>query len=315
MERIIQPKRKNLRKHVQDFFAPQHLVLQAMLIPALLALILFSYLPMSGIIISVKEYTLGKGFFDGKWVGLKYFEQVLSDETFWRAARNTIVISSLHMLITFPAPIILALMFNESSLHRIKKISQTCSYLPNFLSMVVVASFWQLILGNNGLVNNVLKELGMITQSIAFWTTPEYYYPLELLVSLWKGTGWSAIIYFSAITNVSEEVYEAAVVDGAGRFRRVFSIVLPCIIPTIAVNWIMSISGLFRGSFDTSYLLGNAFNRDVSYVLEYYITETGLSRLRYSYATAIGQIQSVVSLVLLFAANALSKRFADTSIF
>ncbi len=314
MEKMIHP-RKSLRQHLKLFFAPQQLSLQAMLVPALLALFLFSYLPMSGIVISVKEYTLGKSFFAGDWVGLKFFHQVLTDDTFWRAARNTLTISCLHMIFVFPAPVLLALMFNESSLRRIKKFSQTCSYLPNFLSMVVVASFWQLLLGNNGLVNNALKSLHLIDQSIGFWTTPEYYYPLEVLVSLWKSTGWSAIIYFSAITNVSEEVYEAAVVDGAGRFRRMFSIVLPCIIPTVAVNWIMSISGLFRGSFDTSYLLGNAFNRDYSYVLEYYITETGLSRLRYSYATAIGQIQSVVSLILLFSANALSRRFADTSIF
>ncbi len=314
MEKMVHP-RKSLRQHLKLFFAPQQLSLQAMLVPALLALFLFSYLPMSGIIISVKEYTLGKSFFAGDWVGLKFFRQVLTDDTFWRAARNTLTISCLHMIFVFPAPVLLALMFNESSLRRIKKFSQTCSYLPNFLSMVVVASFWQLLLGNNGLVNNALKSLNLIDQSIGFWTTPEYYYPLEVLVSLWKSTGWSAIIYFSAITNVSEEVYEAAVVDGAGRFRRMFSIVLPCIIPTVAVNWIMSISGLFRGSFDTSYLLGNAFNRDYSYVLEYYITETGLSRLRYSYATAIGQIQSVVSLILLFSANALSRRFADTSIF
>ena len=312
----IQPKkRKTVRQRILGFFDPQQLVLQLMVLPALAALIIFSYLPMSGIVISVKEYTLGRGFFDGKWVGAKYFLKAFNDPTFWMAAKNTLTISSLHMLICFPMPVILALMYNESSFRRLKKFSQTCSYIPHFLSMVVVASFWQLLLGTDGVVNDVLLKLRLIDAPVGFWTTPEYYYPLEILISIWKGIGWDAIIYFAAITAVDQEVYEAAIVDGAGRMRRIISIILPCILPTVAIKWIMSISGLLRGSFDTSYLLGNGFNHNLSYVLEYFITENGISKMKYSYSTAVGQIQSVASLLLLAIANFISKKVTETSIF
>lgn len=312
---VIPEKRSTLTQKIQGFFKPQQLVLLMMVLPAMTALIVFSYIPMSGIVISVKEYTLGKGFFDGNWVGMKYFTKAFTDETFWMATRNTLTISLLHMVFCFPAPVLLALMYNESSLRKLKRFSQTCSYIPHFLSFVVVAAFWQLLLDSDGLVNDALIRLGWITEPIGFWTTPEYYYGIEIIISLWKGIGWDAIIYFAAITAVDQEVYEAALVDGAGRFRRVFSIVMPCILPTVAIKWIMSVSGLFRGSFDASYLLGNNFNREVSYVLEYFITERGISKMKFSYSTAIGQIQAVASLLLLAAANMISKKVTETSIF
>lgn len=308
-------KKKSLKQRFFGFFAPQQLVLQLMVIPALAALIIFSYIPMSGIVISVKDYTLGRGFFDGKWVGAKYFLKAFDDPTFWMAARNTVTISALHILICFPMPVILALMYNESSMAKFKKFSQTCSYIPHFLSMVVVVSFWQLLLGTDGVVNDILQRLRLIDAPIGFWTTAEYYYPLEIIISIWKGVGWDAIIYFAAITAVDQEVYEAAIVDGAGRIRRIVSIVLPCILPTVAIKWIMSISGLLRGSFDTSYLLGNGFNHHLSYVLEYFVTENGISKMKYSYSTAVGQIQSVASLILLVIANFISKKVTETSIF
>lgn len=220
----ITPKKKTLAEKIRGFFSPQQLVLLMMVLPAMTALIVFSYIPMSGIVISVKEYTLGKGFFDGKWVGAKYFLKAFNDETFWMTTRNTLTISLLHMVFCFPAPVFLALMYNESSMRRLKRFSQTCSYIPHFLSFVVVAAFWQLLLDSDGLVNDVLMRLGLIHEPIGFWTTPEYYYVLEVIISLWKGIGWDAIIYFAAITAVDQEVYEAALVDGAGRFRRVFSI-------------------------------------------------------------------------------------------
>jgi len=219
------------------------------------------------------------------------------------------------MLFNFPMPIFLALMFNESSLTRVKKFAQTSSYLPHFFSAVVIAAFWQLLLGSDGVVNQVMMALGLINEPIGFWTNPDYYYGIRIVMGWWSGAGWDAIIYFSAITAVSQEIYEAAIVDGAGRLRRIFNIVLPCILPTIAIKWIMSISGLFRGSFDMSYLLGNGFNHDISYVLEYFITEKGLSQMKYSYSTAIGQIQAVASLILLMIANGISKRITEVSIF
>lgn len=306
---------KPATRGIRGFFTGTQLTLQAMVLPAVIAVAVFSFIPMSGILIAFKEYKLGKSLFAGEWIGLKYFIEIFHDKMFFQSARNTLIISLLDLLFCFPAPILLALMFNESPLHRFKRIAQTSSYLPNFLSYVVVASFWQILLDKQGLVNNLTASLGLIQRPIEFWTTKEYYWPLSVVVSLWKGTGWGAIIYFAAITNVSEEVYEAAIVDGAGRFRRVFSIILPAIMGTVVVMWIMRMSGLFKASFDQSYLLGNAFNRDVSYVLEYYIIETGLNRLRMSYSTAINLLQSVVALMLLFLANSIARRASDSAIF
>ncbi len=311
----LKPRQRTPRAYFSGLFDRHQLTLQAMVLPAVISVIIFSILPLSGILIAFKEYTLGKPLFSGEWIGLKYFKEIFTDKMFFQSARNTLVISLLDLLFCFPAPIILALMFNESPMRRFKKIAQTASYLPNFLSYVVVASFWQILLDPKGLVNSALTQLGAISMPIEFWTNKDLYWPLSVIVSLWKGTGWGAIIYFAAITNVSEEVYEAAMVDGASRFRRVFSIVLPAIMNTVIVMWIMRMSGLFRASFDQSYLLGNAFNREVSYVLEYYIIEMGLQRFRMSYSTAVNLLQSVMALVLLFIANTVARKVSDSAIF
>lgn len=311
----LNPQRRTASAFARGLFNRHQLTLQIMVLPALVSVVIFSILPLSGVLMAFKEYTLGKPLFSGEWIGFKYFKEVFSDKMFLQSARNTLVISLMDLAFCFPAPILLALMFNESPMRRFKRISQTASYLPNFLSYVVVASFWQILLNQKGLVNNALTQLGLIAAPIEFWTDKSYYWPLSVVVSLWKGTGWGAIIYFAAITNVSEEVYEAAIVDGAGRFRRVFSIVLPAIMNTVVVMWIMRMSGLFRASFDQSYLLGNAFNREVSYVLEYYIIETGLQRFRMSYSTAINLLQSVMALILLFIANTVARKVSDSAIF
>ena len=308
-------KRRSPGQYIRGFFTGQQLTLQLMMVPAMAALIIFHYIPMTGIVISVKEYTLGKGFFDGPFVGVKYFSKALNDRTFWMALRNTVILSTLSLIFSFPMPIILALMFNESSMRHMKKFAQTSSYLPHFFSSVVVAAFWQLLLSSDGVVNEVLARLGLISSPIGFWTDPKYYYGIRIVMSWWSTAGWNAIIYFAAITSVSADVYEAAIVDGAGRMRRIISIILPCILPTIAIKWIMSVSGLFKSSFDMSYLLGNDFNHDISYVLEYFITEKGLSQMKYSYSTAIGQLQALASLIMLALANAISKKVTEVSIF
>jgi putative aldouronate transport system permease protein len=222
--------------------------------------------------------------------------------------------SLLNLLFVFPAPIVLAMVFNEAPFKRWKRVVQTASYLPHFLSYVVVASLWRMLLDRAGLVNTALMGLHLIRQPVEFWTTAQYYWPLSVLVNLWQGIGWGAIIYLAAIANVNEEIYEAAIIDGAGRFRRIMSIMLPAISKTIVVMLILQISGLFRSNFDQSYLLGNPFNRDRSYVLEYYVLDMGLSMMRYSFATAANLVQSVVSLILLLATNAVANRVNQSGI-
>ena len=296
-------------------FKKGELVLQAMVLPAIISIVIFSLIPISGIVISFMNYRLGSNIFRNEWVGLKHFFDMFSDRYFLQALRNTFIISLLDLAFCFPAPIILALIFNEIPLRRFKKFAQTASYLPHFLSYVVVAAFWKILLDSDGVVNSILTLFGMIQSPVEFWTTKELYWPLTVVVSLWKGVGWGAIIYFAAITNVNMEVYEAAIVDGAGRLRRVISIILPTMMGTIAVLFILRMAGLLNASFDQSYLFGNPFNREVSYVVSHYTIDMGLRQLRLSYATAISFLQSVVSLFLLLLTNAIAKKIRGSSIF
>ncbi len=298
----------------KSFFRKENLTLQLMVFPALLAILIFQYLPMAGVTISFMDYSIPRGFMGSTWVGLKHFQEMFSDKYFYLALRNTLVISSLGFIFCFPAPIILALIFNESPFGKFKKFVQTSSYLPHFLSYVVVASLWTLLLDKKGLINNLLMNTGIVQSPVEFWTNPSMYWPLAILLNLWQGTGWGAIIYMASITNLNDEVYEAAIVDGAGRMRRIVSIILPTMKSTIIVMMIFSISGLFRSNFDQSYLLGNPFNRDKSYVLEYYVVDMGLNLMRYSYSTAVNLVQSAISIILFLAANQIARKVNDNGI-
>lgn len=299
----------------KSFFEKDNITLQLMVFPAFLAIFLFCYLPMFGVIIAFKDYSIPKGILGSPWIGLKNFFEMFNDTYFYISLRNTLVLSLLGFLFCFPAPIILAIVFNEAPFRKFKRLVQTSSYLPHFLSYVVVASLWTLLLDKNGLVNNLLLNTGLIKNPVEFWTDPNMYWPLAIILNLWQGTGWGAIIYLAAITNLNEEVYEAAIVDGAGRLRRIISIILPTISSTIVIMLIFSISGLFRSNFDQSYLLGNPFNRDRSYVLEYYVVDMGLNLMRYSFATAVNLVQSTISILLLLGANFVSRKVNDNGLF
>lgn len=289
--------------------------LQAMVIPGILFLLVFMYIPMIGISIAFLDYKITLGYFKSPFAGLKYFQQVFTDPLFYRAFKNTFLLSLYGILLGFPAPILLALVLNEIPSVKYKRTIQTCSYLPNFISYVVVASMWILFLSKKGLVNQFLGSLRLIDTPIEFWMTADYWRLLATGVNVWKGVGWGAIVYLAAIAGISEELYEAAVIDGAGRLRRIWSITIPNLSNIVSVLLILSMGGLVRSSLDTSYLLGNLFTRDVSYVVEYYTLEMGLELGRYSFSTAVGVIQSVLALTLVLLANWTSGKLTGKRIF
>lgn len=315
MERAIRKKEKAPVRGTRWERFRRQLPYQMMVWPGMIFLLIFAYIPIAGLVIAFQDYSLSTSYFSNPWVGLKHFQAFLTDSTFWMAFRNTIQLSLLRMFFVFPMPIILALALNEIPALKFKKTVQTCSYFPHFMAYVVVAALWKDILSSGGLVNNFLMQMGWITEPIAFWTDPGKFKVLATIVELWKGTGWSAIIYFAAITGINSELYEAARIDGAGRFAQMRYITVPEIMNTIIIMFILSIGGLVSGNLNVSQLLGNAFTKPESYIIEYYTLEVGLGTMRYSYATAIGMFQSVISVALVLFANFLSKKYQDVGLF
>lgn len=289
--------------------------LQAMTLPGIVFLLIFAYIPMIGLIIAFQDYKITLGYLHSPFAGLKYFREMVGDPAFWPAFRNTVLLSLYGIMLGFPAPIVLALVLNEIPHLRFKRFVQTTSYLPHFISYVVVAAMWIMLLQSKGLVNQFLLLTGLVKAPVDFLTNPGIWRALATGINIWKGVGWGAIIYLAAITSIDPELYEAAVIDGAGRLRRIASITVPNMAGIISVLLILNMGGLVRASLDTSYLLGNYFTRSTSYVLEYYTLEMGLELGRYPFATAIGITQSTLALVLVLGANWVSGRISGRRIF
>lgn len=288
---------------------------QLMIWPGMIFLVIFSYIPIAGLVIAFQDFSLSTSYFNNPWAGLKHFKAFLNDSTFWMAFRNTIELSLLRMFFIFPMPILLALIINEIPYTKYKKFVQTCSYFPHFIAYVVVAALWKDVLGNRGLINNLLISIGLINESVKFWTDPAKFKILATLVDMWKGVGWSAIIYFAAISGINSELYEAARIDGAGRMQQIRYITIPGIMNTVIIMFILSIGGLVSGNLNISVLLGNSFTKSQSYIIEYYTLDMGLGTMRYSFATAVGMFQSLVSFLLVVFANHISNKYNEVGLF
>ncbi len=281
--------------------------LQGMAIPGIIWLIVFCYIPMYGIVIAFRDYRVGSGFFAGAWVGLKHFEAFFADRFAIEAIWNTLIISALKLVVGFPAPILLALLLNEIRSTWFKKIIQSVSYLPYFISWVVMVALLKTLVGVDGPMNDLLVMLGVTDSRIAFLTVPEYFRPIAVLSDLWKGIGWSSILYIAAISSISQEMYESAYMDGASRLQRAWYITLPSILPTIVIMLILAVSGILGSNFDQHLLLGNPQNLQVASTIDTYVYSIGLGSGRYSFATAISLSRSVISFFLLFAADRLAR--------
>ncbi|WP_042163298.1 ABC transporter permease [Paenibacillus gorillae] len=291
------------------------LTLQMMILPCMLFLLIFAYIPLAGNIIAFQDFKIISGFTGSEFVGLSHFKEMFSDPTFYMAMKNTVILSLFYLLVVFPAPLLFALLINEIPFVRFRKILQTTSYLPHFISFAMVASMWIILLDSQGVVNQSLLTLQLIHHPIEFWTDPDLFRPLSLLVSIWKETGWGAIIFLAAVAGINPDLYEAAMMDGAGRIKRIIHITLPNLIPLFAILFILKIGTLFTGNLDHSILLGNSFNKESSYVIEYYSLQMGLELTRYSYATAVSLFQAVMSLLLVLFANWFSGKVSGNRLF
>lgn len=294
----------------------QQIQLQTMILPAVIFIIIFAYVPMYGLIIAFKDYKVLKGFFGSEWVGIKYFQEFFMDPIFPRLLRNTLGMNLLSFAINFPAPIIFALLLNELRFMRYKKAIQTVSYLPHFVSWVVFGGLALNILSpTTGALNGILVKLGVIPEPVNFIAIPEYFWIIMAILSLIKGLGWGSIIYIAAISGVYPELYESAVVDGAGRFQRMWHITLPCIAPTISIMLIFAIAGILNTGVEQLLVLQNSSNIAMSETIDTYVYKIGIQQARYSFATAAGLAKSIVAVLLLLGANYLSKKISENSLF
>lgn len=298
--------------------------MQAFALVGMAYLVIFNITPMMGLIISFKHYRLETGLggmFTSPWAGFSHFVEFFTEYNFPTLLRNTVMISLLKLVFTFPVPILFAIALNEVHHTRVKRIVQTASYLPYFISWVVVSGFCVLFLNTrSGLINSVLVRLGLVEKPVNFLASADTYWAIAVITGIWKEMGWWAILFLAAITGIDPELYEAAIIDGAGRFSRILHITIPGILPTIMVVLILSIGNLFGGSmggsnFDQSFLLGNSGNNAASDIIQTYVFRIGLSQGRYDYAAAVGLIQSVVSVALIFISNKLSRRLTGSGLY
>lgn len=274
----------------------------AMIATGIVCLILFNYMPMLGIQIAFKDFKVGRTtMWNAEWVGFKNFK-FLRDPEFWRVVKNTLTLTISKFLFSFPAPIILALLINEITNLRFKKIVQSITYIPHFISWVVVAYMLDSFLSPySGLLNELIVKLG--GTPVFFMGDTKWFVPIFIIASVWKEVGWGTIVYLAAITSLDQEMYEAARLDGAGRWNQMRYITLPCIVPTISMLLILAVPGLLNAGVDAVYPLSNNANREVSMVIDVYVLNNGLQRGQYSFSTAVGLVSSVISLVLVLLAN------------
>lgn len=285
-----------------------------LLILPIIYFIIFKYLPIIGNIIAFRKFSPGLSALGTKWVGLQYFRIFLVDPIFWNAFKNTLVLSLLGLTINFPIPIIFALLLNELGNAKFKKIVQTISYLPRFISVVVVVGMLKEVLSpSTGIVNILLQRFGI--QAVFFINEPAWYRFIYISSDTWQFTGWYAIIYLAALANVDVQLYEAAIVDGAGKFRQMIHVTLPGIMPTIIITFVLNIGYLFSLGIEKVVLLYTPNNSIVSDTIDYYVYRIGLTQFNYSYATAVGLFSGVLALVLISSANYLSRRFSETSLY
>ena len=291
--------------------------LQLVILAGLAFLLVFSYTPMVGIVIAFKSYKISsgiQGFFTSEWVGLKWFIEFVTDYMFVDIIRNTVVMSAMKICIAFPLPILFALMLNEIRQPFFKRFVQTASYLPHFISWIVVAGIsFTMFSTQNGLLTEFLKLSGK--KAVPILTEPQYYWRLAIFSEIWKETGWSAIIFIAAIAGVDAALYEAAEIDGASRLQRAWHITLPEIRGTIVVMLILAMGGLVNGNLEQALLMGNALNRARSEIIQSYVIKIGLTNFRFDYAAAVGLMQSLISVTLVFGCNWLSRKLTGDSLY
>ncbi|WP_154665857.1 ABC transporter permease subunit [Paenibacillus pinihumi] len=292
----------------------RHYQLYLMLLPCIVFFIIFSYIPMGGLILAFKDYQFNQGIFGSPWVGLTYFEMFFQDPLSLQIIKNTLIISAMKVFLAMPFPILLALMFHEIKRKKMQSLFQGIAYLPHFLSWVIVIGLVQRVLApDTGLVNQVIAWLGG-DGSTFFLMEERAFYPVLFWSYIWKDIGWSSIIYFAAIVGINPALYEAAKIDGAGRLQNIWHITLPGIRPTILIVFILSLGNILSAGFDQVYLLKTPGNMNLSEILDTYIIYMGLESGQFGFGTALGMMQGVIGLILVLTVNWISRKWFETSI-
>ena len=285
-----------------------------MLLPCLYYL-LFHYYPMYGVTLAFKQYKPKLGIIGSPWAsqhGMKYILQVVQDPYFWTVFKNTIVLNVVNLAITFPAPIILALLLNEVASNRYKRVVQTVTYLPHFLSTVVVVGMMNSMFSSSGIVNELLGKIGL--GPYAFLNDAQYFRPMYIGSNIWQNIGWDSIIFLAALSGLDQALYEAARIDGAGRWKQTIHITIPGILPTIVIMLILAMGKIMNVSYQKILLMMTGSNQSVSDVISTYVYRRGITKADFSYATAVGLFQSLVSLVFVTTTNWISRRTTETSL-
>ena len=287
--------------------------LYLMLLLPVTYIIVFCYVPMGGILIAFKDYSFRKGILGSDWVGLKYFKQFFTNPDMMRLLKNTLIISFYSLLVSFPAPIILALALHSIGGVRFKKFMQSLTYAPYFISTVVMVGIvLQCFHLNIGIVNNLLEVVGL--NRVDFMGKASYFRHIYVWSGVWQGTGYAAVIYIATLGNVDQSLVEASLIDGANRLQRIKIVELPALKPIITIQLIMAVGGIMGVGFEKVFLMQNSLNLPVSEIISTYVYKRGLHDMQYSFATAVGLFNSVVNFILLFLANKFSQKFGETSL-
>ncbi|MEC1262454.1 sugar ABC transporter permease [Bacillus swezeyi] len=288
--------------------------LYLLLVPGVLYFLIFKYWPMWGVLIAFKDYSPYLGFWQSDWVGFEYFKDFFMNPDFFRLLYNTLMLAALDLIFAFPAPLIVALLLNELRHAIYKRCIQTFIYVPHFVSWTIVVSMtFVFFTVDTGVINKMLQNI--TGGEISFLSDPEWFRPMIVLQSIWKETGWGTILFLAALAAVDQEQYEAAVMDGAGRFRRMWHITLPAIRSTIVVLLILRIGSFLNIGFEQIFLMTNSLNRSVAEIFDTYVYIVGITQGAYSYSTAVGLFKSVVGIILIFGANYIAKKFDQDGLF
>lgn len=298
------------RKESLQLYMKKNWQLYLLMVLPLLFILIFKYAAYSGLVIAFKDYKVAKGFADSKWVGFKVFEKIFSHRDFGKAVKNTLLLNILDLIFSFPMPIILALILNEIKCKWFKRVSQTLLYLPHFLSWVIIGALgYQLFSVSSGVVNVLIQNMG--SSPIPFLQDDTWWLVSYILIGVWQSMGWGTILYLAAITSVNTELYEAARVDGAGRWKQCLHVTLPCIRSTIVTLLIMNLGKMMQGSFERIYALMNAKTTEFTTTIPVLVYRWGIEGGKFSEATALGLFQSVIGLILVLLSDYIAKKLGE----
>jgi putative aldouronate transport system permease protein len=284
-----------------------------LLLPGLMFYIIFKYVPMYGILIAFKDYKFKLGIWGSPWIGFQVFEEIFRSKNFWQVFKNTLIISFLKLLFGFPAPIVFALLLNELRINSFKKVVQTVSYLPHFISWVVLSGIMiDFLSPSSGPVNSIIKYL--TGNTIYFLGDPAYFRGTLVVTSIWKGLGWGAVVYLAALTGINPELYEASDIDGANRWQKIRYITLPSLTPVIVILFILNVGDIVSDDFDQIFNLLNDAVLNVGDVLSTYTYTKGLKYMQYSFSTAVGLFQNILAFILLIITNKISRKAGEYGI-